>query len=259
MPLLWNNLFVSQLFCYIIVPYCNCIEVKLESLEGAARQITWTNNFLFLDKLLMSFKIFSFELLVNHLLLPNLQTINSNTVLSEIDIIPDIKKKEEKYNLYIKTVYNLIKIQENLLRQTILPFKIFFGSKYKYNDAKQNRENIIKSFAISLMQLEKYKKQKLCNENNDFKCKIIGLILYINNLNIIVKVTGGCNDYDHTLGCEFGFETSTKKYKFYIEDINKTEYFDIKIKGNDKEYTFSQLMNSNQIFLKIDENIKQSL
>ncbi|XP_050537229.1 uncharacterized protein LOC126903205 isoform X5 [Daktulosphaira vitifoliae] len=217
MPLLWNNLFVSQLFCYIIVPYCNCIEVKLESLEGAARQITWTNNillsviykgdnFLFLDKLLMSFKIFSFELLVNHLLLP-----------------------------------------------------IFFGSKYKYNDAKQNRENIIKSFAISLMQLEKYKKQKLCNENNDFKCKIIGLILYINNLNIIVKVTGGCNDYDHTLGCEFGFETSTKKYKFYIEDINKTEYFDIKIKGNDKEYTFSQLMNSNQIFLKIDENIKQSL
>ncbi|XP_050537227.1 uncharacterized protein LOC126903205 isoform X3 [Daktulosphaira vitifoliae] len=246
MPLLWNNLFVSQLFCYIIVPYCNCIEVKLESLEGAARQITWTNNIL-LSVIYKGGAKLKFYFATYY------------DFLSEIDIIPDIKKKEEKYNLYIKTVYNLIKIQENLLRQTILPFKIFFGSKYKYNDAKQNRENIIKSFAISLMQLEKYKKQKLCNENNDFKCKIIGLILYINNLNIIVKVTGGCNDYDHTLGCEFGFETSTKKYKFYIEDINKTEYFDIKIKGNDKEYTFSQLMNSNQIFLKIDENIKQSL
>ncbi|XP_050527425.1 uncharacterized protein LOC126897683 isoform X9 [Daktulosphaira vitifoliae] len=209
-----DSLKILTIWCVSIFYICplGAEELSNEQVQVAAYNIKWTNDMFiqykkkckeqntFDEQKILEFLINKFDNLSYEELEDMLIPKKLNNII-DADAENQIKRVHEK------------SIQNNLHDYIdVEDFTMVLDEVIKYQDQYKRRTEIIRDYAIELLQND-YANKKMCSYKETIMCKLVGLI---NNIDVL-KHRGECN-LDNECVLEYmdnDGKWTNKKYKFY--------------------------------------------
>ncbi|XP_050527423.1 uncharacterized protein LOC126897683 isoform X7 [Daktulosphaira vitifoliae] len=219
-----DSLKILTIWCVSIFYICplGAEELSNEQVQVAAYNIKWTNDmFIQYKKKCKEQNTFDAENQIRRI-----QEESIRNILHDYIKINNIIDAEELEDMFIpKNAENQIKrvheksIQNNLHDYIgvfqfvdVEDFTMVLDEVIKYQDQYKRRTEIIRDYAIELLQND-YANKKMCSYKETIMCKLVGLI---NNIDVL-KHRGECN-LDNECVLEYmdnDGKWTNKKYKFY--------------------------------------------
>ncbi|XP_050527422.1 uncharacterized protein LOC126897683 isoform X6 [Daktulosphaira vitifoliae] len=219
-----DSLKILTIWCVSIFYICplGAEELSNEQVQVAAYNIKWTNDmFIQYKKKCKEQNTFDeqkiLEFLINKFDNLSYEELEDMLIPKKLNNIIDAEELEDMF--IPKNAENQIKrvheksIQNNLHDYIdVEDFTMVLDEVIKYQDQYKRRTEIIRDYAIELLQND-YANKKMCSYKETIMCKLVGLI---NNIDVL-KHRGECN-LDNECVLEYmdnDGKWTNKKYKFY--------------------------------------------
>ncbi|XP_050527428.1 uncharacterized protein LOC126897683 isoform X11 [Daktulosphaira vitifoliae] len=201
-----DSLKILTIWCVSIFYICplGAEELSNEQVQVAAYNIKWTNDmFIQYKKKCKEQNTFDAENQIRRIQEESIRNILHDYINAE-NQIKRVHEKSIQNNLhdYIG-VFQFVDVED---------FTMVLDEVIKYQDQYKRRTEIIRDYAIELLQND-YANKKMCSYKETIMCKLVGLI---NNIDVL-KHRGECN-LDNECVLEYmdnDGKWTNKKYKFY--------------------------------------------